>query len=81
MPTCAHSSPPHSLDKDFKGKGTVIFSQHLFVGFFPVVGNQELCEEGGTGAKEGRGTESRIKPKLDGMNREAFCFISGFPFS
>lgn len=39
--------------------------------------------KGGVGAKEGRRIETRIQQKLDGINREAFCFcfISGFPFS
>lgn len=30
-------------------------------------------EEGG--AKEGRGIETRIQEQLDGINREAFCFV------
>lgn len=80
--TCAHSSPPHFLDKEgFKGKETINFSQHLFVGFFSSCWEPGVVRGRRDGAKEGRGTESRIKRKLDGMNREAFCFISGFPFS
>lgn len=31
--------------------------------------------EGGMGAKERRRRETRIQQKLDGINREAFCFV------
>ena len=39
---------------------------------------EESLEEGGR--EEGRGAEIRMKQKLDGINREAFCFISVFFF-
>ena len=50
----AHSSPPHFLDKEgFKGKETINFSQHLFVGFFfQLLGTRSCARREGWGQKK-----------------------------
>lgn len=71
-----------SFSRNFKGKEMIVFppiSLRFSLQAFSGMWKEESLEEGGR--EEGRGAEIRMKQKLDGINREAFCFISVFFFS
>lgn len=60
---------------NFKRKEIIVFLPISLSISFSGIRKRELDMEGGMGAKEGRRIETIIQQKLDGINRESFCFV------